>query len=176
MTGYFAAAEQLDVVAAMVSGLKQQRPGLQVLVDPIIGDDGALYVAPDVAAAIRDRLLPFATIATPNAFELSWLAGDAVEDEKSAVAAARKLAIPETLVTSVPDGSSIATCLVTSGETATHRAKRLTDVPHGTGDFLAGAYLSRRLTVPASQAFPQAMARLQSAIAKSAGSSSLVLS
>ena len=48
--------------------------------DPVIGDVGrGSYVAAGVAEFFRDRALPLATIATPNAFELEWLTGGRVE-------------------------------------------------------------------------------------------------
>ena len=44
--------------------------------DPVIGDVGpGIYVAAGVGEFFRDRALPLATIATPNAFELEWLTG-----------------------------------------------------------------------------------------------------
>ena len=46
-----------------------------MLVDPVLGDAGRLYVAQETAEAIRDRLIPLADIATPNLFELGWLTG-----------------------------------------------------------------------------------------------------
>ena len=70
MTGYFANAAQVIAVANQIESLAKLNQALHVLVDPVIGDHGALYVAEDVAEAIRDHLLPLATIITPNLFEL----------------------------------------------------------------------------------------------------------
>ena len=39
-----------------------------------------VYVAAGVGEFFRDRALPLATIATPNAFELEWLTGEPVND------------------------------------------------------------------------------------------------
>ena len=66
ITGYFASAEQIEIVAAFIAKLKCSI----VLIDPVLGDHGKLYVGEAVAQAIRDKLLPLATIVTPNAFEL----------------------------------------------------------------------------------------------------------
>lgn len=170
LTGYFADAEQIAAVAAVLAKMKQRNAALMVLVDPVLGDDGALYVPGPVAEALRERLLPLATIATPNAFELSFLTGMAVTDERTATAAAHRLALPECLVTSVPAGADLATLLVAGDAVQVHSARRLAAVPHGTGDFLAGLYLAQRLAHPPKVALARAMARLEAAISASAGS------
>lgn len=173
MTGYFADAEQVKVAAQAIARLKKKKPGCMVLVDPVLGDDGALYVPPPVAQAIRDHLIPLAGIATPNAFELSWLTGKEVRDGKTVAAAASHLGLAETLVTSVPSGEALATVLLADGAVEVHKTKRLAQVPHGTGDFLSGLYLAYRLKHSAAEAFKLAMARLESAIARSHGGSVL---
>ena len=53
--------------------------------DPVIGDVGrGSYVAAGVGEFFRDRALPSATIATPNAFELEWLTGERAHDLQTA--------------------------------------------------------------------------------------------
>jgi pyridoxine kinase len=173
MTGYFADAAQVKVAAQTIAHIKKQNSNCIILVDPVIGDDDALYVPQTVAEAIRDQLVPLATIATPNAFELSWLTRKDVGDEKSATEAALHLGLEETLVTSVPSGDDLATLLITEGKTQSHRAKRLAQVPHGTGDYLSGLYLAYRLKHFAPDAFNLSMAKLEAAIARSSGSSVL---
>ena len=96
--------------------------------------------------AIRDRLLPLADIATPNRFELAWLAGRTTVGQRRA--ARRRPA-------SRPEGSDrhvglraageIGTLLVTKdgAHLATHRM--LPDAPNGTGDLFAALYLGHRL-------------------------------
>jgi pyridoxine kinase len=172
MTGYFASAAQVVAAAKQISALAKQNQALHVLVDPVIGDHGALYVAKDVAEAIRDHLLPLATIATPNLFELEWLSGSS-----SIADAVRRLNVPETIVTSVVVGpNQIGTQLHMGNSVTAHVSTRHTSVPNGTGDFLAGCYLAHRLTMPPRDALSSAMARLEVAIAKSAASAVLVLS
>jgi pyridoxine kinase len=173
MAGYFADAEQVKVAAQAIAHFKKQNSNCVVLVDPVIGDDGACYVPQAVAAAIRDHLIPLASIATPNTFELSWLTGKDVGDEKTATVAASHLGLAETLITSVTSGGALTTMLIAEGKTQSHKAKRLAQVPHGTGDFLSGLYLAHRLKHPPAEAFNLAMARLDTAIARSSGSSVL---
>ncbi len=165
LTGYFADESQVRVVAETLQKLKPSH----ILIDPVIGDHGALYVAEAVGEAIRDQLLPLATIITPNLFELLWLSKRA--DVESAVDV---LGIAETLVTSVPGGEDrLETLLFTPTGNHTHSATRLAHVPHGTGDMLAGLYLAHRITQPPATAFAQAMAGLEHVIAASDGLASL---
>jgi pyridoxine kinase len=167
MTGYFVSAAQVIAATKQIAALKSLNQQLNVLVDPVIGDHGALYVARDVAEAIRDHLLPLATITTPNLFELQWLAE--TNDISSAVQA---LGVAETIVTSIPDeASNLHTELhyLNAMKYDTHSMPRYEGVPHGTGDYLAGCYLAERLRHPAVLAFSNTMQRVETAIAKSLG-------
>jgi pyridoxine kinase len=169
MTGYFSSSAQVIAVAEQIATLVKQNQAVHVLVDPVIGDHGAVYVPADVAEAIRDRLLPLATITTPNLFELQWLAG--TSDIAEAV---EKLAVAETIVTSVPrKPTQIETELHWQGHVHRHVSSVQSQVPHGTGDFLAGQYLAHRLTQPPEQAFAAAMVRLDRAVQVSAGQKAL---
>src|SRR6185503_8364639 len=67
-TGYFPSPQSVGAAAEAIAGIKAARPGIPVLVDPVVGDAGRLYVGQATAEAIRDALLPIATIATPNLF------------------------------------------------------------------------------------------------------------
>ena len=168
MTGYFTSAAQVIAAAKQITALKAVSKPLQVLVDPVIGDHGALYVSLEVAEAIRDHLLSLATITTPNLFELDWLSG-----ETDVTTAVKKLNVAETIVTSIPQDSHLATRLYAGGDMFNHAIPRHAKVPNGTGDFLAGCYLAERLAMSPAPAFAKAMARLELAISKSAGNAIL---
>ena len=77
VSGYLGSPAQAGAVAELVKAVKTARPNAIYLCDPVIGDGGKLYVDQGIAEAIRDRLLPLADAATPNAFECAWLAGSA---------------------------------------------------------------------------------------------------
>lgn len=175
MTGYFAANDQIHGVARMIRRMREANPRLFVLVDPVIGDHDALYVPLPVAEAIRDDLLPLASCATPNRFELEWLTGWRAGSVKEAESAARQLKVHEVLATSIPAGLGQLATIAVSGEASYAHVSPLREgVPHGTGDFLAGLYLARRMLGEASAtALDGAMAILDRAIARSAGSTVL---
>jgi pyridoxine kinase len=171
LTGYFASADQVEAAALHLTEMRKANPDLFVLVDPVMGDGGKLYVAEDVAMAIRDQLLPLASCATPNAFELGWLAGRPVASREDALAAAGLLGCPELLATSVPGKvGDLLTLAITPEGTAIHHAPLRDHVPHGTGDFLSGLYLGARLNgfAPAN-ALQLSSALLDQAVSRSSG-------
>lgn len=174
MTGYFAANDQIHGVARIIRRMKDANPELMVMVDPIIGDHDQLYVPLPVAEAIRDELLPLATIATPNRFELEWLTGWRAGSMREAEAAARQLGVAEVLATSIPAGAGKLATMAIAGDVAQQVSALRERVAHGTGDFLAGLYLARRAGGQSrEQALAGAMAVLGRAIDRSQGSAVL---
>jgi pyridoxine kinase len=147
LTGYFGEAAQVGEAARLVRAVKAANARALYLCDPVFGDADRLYQPEPVAAGIRDRLLPLADIATPNRFELGWLAGTATGDFAETVAAAARLGRRETVVTSAMETTRrIDTMLIAGGEAmiASHRREPRSKV-HGTGDLLAALYLGHRL-------------------------------
>lgn len=170
ITGYFANVEQTQIIAALISRL-----GCKIiLVDPVLGDHGKLYVGQAVAEAIRDKLLPLATILTPNAFELSWLTGLPVHNAAQAISAARSLQIPEVIATSVAKSpSELSTLRIMAEHVEIITTPMEAKVPNGTGDFLSGLYLAGLLGANSQSAFADAMHNLQHAISRSKGTAVL---
>jgi pyridoxine kinase len=139
LTGYFADAQQVEAVAGFIA----DHPYTYYLCDPVIGDDDALYVKDEIAAAIRDRLVPLATGLCPNVFELGWLTGMRVSDIDTAKAAASHFPGKDIIVTSVPDGNALITAAIRDGHVVTVSRPRLGGVPHGAGDVLSGLIAGR---------------------------------
>jgi pyridoxine kinase len=145
-TGYFASPAAVAIVAGAVHRIRHINPGVLVLVDPILGDGGRLYVTEATAAAIRDQLLPLATVATPNLFELAWLTGASVQTADEIVRASRALGLPTVVVTSALEApDSISTLLVTAGSHTSRTAARRTGIANGAGDLFAGLLLGHLL-------------------------------
>lgn len=146
LTGYFGNDGQIDAAAMLVRAVKARNPGTIFLCDPIIGDAGGLFQPPDLAAAIRERLLPLADIATPNRHELMWLEGEVVNDNDGLVRLARRLGPAEVVVTSAfaPDGET-GVLLVTADTAVLARHAALDGAPNGTGDVFAALYLGHTL-------------------------------
>ncbi|HEV2532625.1 PfkB family carbohydrate kinase [Phenylobacterium sp.] len=142
ITGHFSLAAQVEIAAEALERIRaasERRP--VVIVDPIMGDaPGGLYVPPEVAVAVADRLVPLADWITPNAWELGHLSGCEVNDAASAVAAARKLGRPA-LVTSVPAREGEIGLLFCDADVALLFAhQKLPQAPNGTGDLVAASF------------------------------------
>ena len=73
LTGYIGRSSCLSVVMPWIKRMKEK--GVIVLIDPVMGDEGKLYVPDDVVPIYRDNLLQYADITTPNAFEAELLTG-----------------------------------------------------------------------------------------------------
>jgi pyridoxine kinase len=177
LTGYFARAEQVAVAADFIATLGTRIPELYLLCDPVIGDNGEPYVKEEIAAAIRDRLVPPAQGLTPNAFEAGWLSGIDIRNLADAQRAARHWPGKDVVVTSIPEGPErLATALFSRGKSVVVSRTRLANVPHGTGDLLSGllaGHIARGDALDTSLA--EAMRALDTAIAASRDSACLDL-
>ncbi|RWS24995.1 pyridoxal kinase-like protein, partial [Leptotrombidium deliense] len=87
LTGYVGVPGFLNEVYAIVKELKQCNPKLIFVCDPVMGDNGKMYVDPDLLPIYRDRIVPLADIVTPNQFEAELLTGIKIEKESDALQA-----------------------------------------------------------------------------------------
>ncbi|MCP8895891.1 pyridoxal kinase PdxY [Shinella daejeonensis] len=171
LSGYLGNAAQARSVARLVTALRGERPDLLYLCDPVCGDGDGLYVPEETALAIRDHLVPLASIATPNRFELAWLCGRTLGTNSEIAEAALALGPARMLVTSaLPMMAGCTGNLYLSGRDALLAEHRLVDdPPSGTGDLLAAIFLSRLLEGTAEdQALALAVASVFEIVARSA--------
>lgn len=147
LTGYFVSPDQVLAAARLIERLKTEMPDLLYVCDPVMGDIGGLYIAPDTAEAIRTHLLPLADVATPNRYELAHLVGRPLETNAAIMEAALSLPPPRMLVTSaVPMMAGGTGNLFLGGRQALLAEHRLIDnPPNGLGDLLAAVLLARLL-------------------------------
>ncbi len=178
LTGYFPSPQSVTAAAEAVRRIKDAAPAIPILVDPILGDAGRLYVADATAVAIRDQLLPLATIATPNLFELTWLTGAKAAGQADAVGAARRLGPRTVVVTSaVETQEKVSTLLVTARDAVERPSSRYAGIPNGAGDLFAGLYLGHWLNgLGLEAALEASLADLDRVLAASAGRNALELS
>ncbi|MDP8937460.1 MAG: bifunctional hydroxymethylpyrimidine kinase/phosphomethylpyrimidine kinase [Actinomycetota bacterium] len=117
-TGMLASAEIVESVAATV---KEFGVG-PLVVDPVfVSKHGDTLLADDAVGALRHRLLPLATVVTPNLPEAAALAGFEVADRRAMERAARALSElgPEVVLVKgghLGDGGSSPDCLLVAGE------------------------------------------------------------
>ncbi|KEI40028.1 uncharacterized protein L969DRAFT_397855 [Mixia osmundae IAM 14324] len=79
LTGYIPGAAVLQAVSDSIDQLRASNPDFIYLLDPVMGDDGKLYVSDEVIP-IYKAILPKATCATPNHFEAEVLTGIKIVD------------------------------------------------------------------------------------------------
>ncbi len=139
ITGYFSTPEQIAVAADILGKVRVAAPAAPLIVDPIMGDDGRLYVKLAVAEALAILLVPLADIVAPNAWELARLAGREVADPHSAIAAARTIGKP-VMVSSIRSGPEIGAVYADSEGAWLASHAQATSAPKGTGDLLTALF------------------------------------
>ena len=70
LTGYIGSATFLDAVAQVLERLQAVNPNLKYVCDPVLGDNGHLYVPGELTQLYRDKIIPRAWMITPNQFEV----------------------------------------------------------------------------------------------------------
>jgi hydroxymethylpyrimidine/phosphomethylpyrimidine kinase len=131
------------IVSAVVERLRA-RPVRALVVDPVlVATSGDALAAPTTLAALRDRLLPLATLVTPNLPEASALTGLAVRtrtDMRDAAEALVRLGAAAALVKGGHLPERACDVLATSDGVHELDAPRLDVGPtHGTGCTLSAA-------------------------------------
>jgi hydroxymethylpyrimidine/phosphomethylpyrimidine kinase len=140
-TGMLASAAIIEAVAATVSALSIG----PLVVDPVAASQhGDSLLRPDALAALRDRLLPLATVVTPNIGEVALLTGVKVTDTDSQRVAARAILDLGPTWALIKGGhlpGTSARDLLTDGDTEVELVAPFRDTvhTHGTGDTLAAA-------------------------------------
>jgi len=148
LSGYLGEAGQADAVASLVRAVKAKNPQALYVCDPVMGDSGGLYVPEATATALRERLMPLADIATPNRYELEWMAGAKLPDLGSTLVAALDAGPATMLVTSAPATMAGGTgnILLRGGEALLAEHRVIERPPNGLGDLTAAVYLARVLS------------------------------
>ena len=143
-TGMLASTELVSAVADVLG-----RVGVPVVVDPVgVSKHGDSLLAPDAVAAVRERLLPVATLVTPNLYEVNQLTGVKVDSEADLLRAAEAVLALGPAAVLVKgghlDGDAVDLLLTRDGTTRAYRSVRLDNRhTHGTGCTLASAIASR---------------------------------
>jgi hydroxymethylpyrimidine/phosphomethylpyrimidine kinase len=143
-------------IAAVVDGLHDafSRRRFALVVDPVlISKSGHALLADDAIDTVRDRLLPLATLVTPNLPEAARLVGFDVVDEDTAVAAGRALLSCGARAALIKGGhgrgDTVVDLLVTADDVVAIRTPRIdTRHTHGTGCTLSAAIAARLSRAP----------------------------
>lgn len=133
-----------SVIGAVVEAITLHRPAAVVLDPVMVATSGARLLDPAALDALRSRLLPLATLVTPNIPEAELLLDMRIEDEAAASeagAALLRLGARAALVKGghLPVPGAVIDRLHTRSGERTYRHQRLELDAHGTGCTLASA-------------------------------------
>lgn len=171
LSGYLGNAEQAQAVASLVQAVRAKNPRATYICDPVMGDAGGLYVAEPLARALRDVLVPIADIATPNRYELEWMAGVKLDDMRSVIVAASEAGPATMLVTSAPAmmAGGTGNLLLTQSAVLLAEHRIIERPPNGLGDLTAAVFLARLLDgQPAAKALQSTTAAVYEILARTA--------
>jgi len=165
LSGYLGDAASGDVVLDAVARVQKYNNAALYCCDPVMGDDGAVYVADDIPRFMHDRAAPLADVLTPNLFELALLTDNPPDVLAGApldeiIAVAKNLVAPDrrtstVLITSLSHTSlpptDVAMAAVTAdGAWLVGTPKVMFETsplgpPHGAGDCCAALFCAALL-------------------------------
>ena len=144
--------------------------------DPVMGDNGKMYVPESLLPIYRDEIIPLADIATPNQYEVELLTGSKVVNEADAwkrmewfhERGVRMVALSSSEI----GGSNILLALLSSKNSDGTLEKYRISIPKlnltltGTGDLFASLLLAHTTQMPKDlgRAFELTIAAVQSVI------------
>lgn len=144
LTGYLGESEQVAVILDLIERVKTANPDALFVCDPVLGDDGKLFVSEAIADAVANGLWPHADWLTPNAYELGLITGRAIDDLDAARDAARRVGKP-VLCSSIRTALGLGNLFAAPGGDWFCETPRLPRAPKGAGDLLTALFLARRL-------------------------------
>lgn len=144
LTGYLGEPEHVAVVLDAVERIKAVNGKAIYACDPVLGDDGKLFVRDEIADAVLRGLAPHADWLTPNAFELGLIAGQTIDGLGTAREAARRLNKP-VLVSSIRTAIGMGNLYCAPQSEWFCETARLPRAPKGTGDLLSALFVARRV-------------------------------
>lgn len=136
-----------DTIRAVAEGLRRHAATLPVVLDPVmVATSGDRLISEEAVAALREELMPLATVITPNLPEAATLLGEAVAaTENEAVGQARRLLALGAHAVLIKGGhaegtESVDHLVVTDGTLRRFAAPRIaSNNSHGTGCTLSSA-------------------------------------
>lgn len=144
LTGYLGESDQVAPILDIVERIKRANPKAVFVCDPVLGDDGKIYVSEDLADAVLNGLAPHADWLAPNAFELGVMTGRKIDTLEDARDAARRFGKPM-LISSIRSATGIGNLYAAPGADWFCETARLPRAPKGTGDLLTALFTARRM-------------------------------
>lgn len=150
LTGYVGAPSFLLEIISVYKHLKNVNKNLIYVCDPVLGDNGSLYVPEELVAIYRDQIIPYVDILTPNQFELELLSETKISNIDDIWTAIENIHIKgcKTVVVSSSELSQKDTLLACASTKYDGSCKRVTiKIPKkaaffvGTGDIFAALFM-----------------------------------
>lgn len=144
VTGYIGATDIVDSTVGLITEFKSKYHDRLYICDPVMGDDGGLYIDELLADKIISELLPLCDIMTPNHFEFEYIIGKKVKtvDEildavvKHPILKNKTVIITSCNLTNVPT-NKIQSLVIFDGKYYSILSDKIDMVTTGTGDLFA---------------------------------------
>ncbi|CAA7055675.1 unnamed protein product [Microthlaspi erraticum] len=110
LTGYIGSVSFLNTILEVINKLRSVNPNLTYVCDPVMGDEGKLYVPEELVQVYREKVVPLASMLTPNQFEAEKLTGlriNSEEDGREACAMLHAAGPSKVVITSITIGGSL---------------------------------------------------------------------
>lgn len=141
ISGYIGSWDILKSAAQYIYRLKQSYPNITYICDPVMGDDGGLYVDEEIAESYLTDIIPICDILTPNHFEFEYIIGHQARTEQdisNAVLENTILCNKTIIITSceldITAKDEIDTLIIKNGICKRISTKRINISTTGTGD------------------------------------------
>ncbi|CAG2117906.1 unnamed protein product [Medioppia subpectinata] len=152
MTGYVGNESFLESISQVIKTIKDENPGALYHCDPVMGDNGKLYVPKELVPVYRNQIIPIADVITPNQFELELLTDIKINSESDAIKALEALheiGIETVVITSsnlADSDSHLVTYASSRANGRTQRIKllvpKLKAIFTGSGDLFAALFMA----------------------------------
>lgn len=144
LSGYLGDPAQVAVVLDAVERVKAANAKAIYVCDPVLGDDGKLFVSDKIADGVINGLWQHADWLTPNAFELGLITGRTIDGLAPARDAAKRIGKP-VLVSSIRTALGLGNLYAAPTGDWFAETARLPRAPKGAGDLLSALFVARRV-------------------------------
>jgi pyridoxine kinase len=144
LSGYLGDQEQVAVILDIAERVKAANRDAVFVCDPVLGDEGKLFVSNEIADAVINGLIPRADWLAPNAYELGLITGKTIDGLDSAREASRRFGKP-VLTSSIRTAIGLGVLYAAPGGDWFSETARLPRAPKGAGDLLTSLFTARRV-------------------------------
>jgi pyridoxine kinase len=144
VSGYLGESEQVAVILDAVEQVKAANPHAFYVCDPVLGDEGKVFVSDAIVDAVLNGLVPRADWLAPNAFELELITGRKIDGLEQARDAVRRIGRP-VLASSIRSATALGVLFAAPHADWYCETPRLPRAPKGAGDLLTALFVARRV-------------------------------